>query len=86
MAQGRPLTTGPVPAARKPSRDGTDASRLKADVAEVLFEVQRLEAIVEDLAVVVCRVGRTTGGLGDVEDRLEHLERTFTPSADRRAS
>ena len=79
MAQGQPLTTTPVPAAPKPSREGTDASRLKADVAEALFEVQRLEAIVEDLAVVLCRVGRTTGGMADVEDRLEHLERTFSP-------
>jgi hypothetical protein len=78
MAQGRPLTTGPVPTGRKPSRDCTDASRLKADVAEALFEVQRLEAIVEDLAVVVCRVGRATGGMSDIEDRLEHLERTFS--------
>jgi hypothetical protein len=63
--------------ARKRSHQGTDSCRLKADVAEALFEVHRLEAIVEDLAVVVARVGRVTGGIDEVEDRIDHLERNF---------
>jgi histone H3/H4 len=62
---------------RKVHRQEADSCRLQADVAEALFDVHRLEAIVEDLAVVVARVGRVTVGIGDVEDRLDHLERTF---------
>jgi hypothetical protein len=54
-----------------------DAPRLRADVAEVLFDVHRLEAIVEDLAVVVVRLSRVDGGVGDIENRLDKLERTF---------
>jgi hypothetical protein len=64
---------------RKVHRREADACPLHTDVAEALFEVHRLEAIVEDLAVVVARVGRVTAGIGDVEDRLDHLERTFGP-------
>jgi histone H3/H4 len=79
MAQDQSLTTGsnrlrPV---RKVHREELDSSRLQTDVAEALFEVHRLEAIVEDLAIVVARVGRLTVGTGDIEDRLDHLERTF---------
>jgi hypothetical protein len=65
------------PPLRNGNRQGADSSRLQADVAEALFEVHRLEAIVEDLAVVVAHIGRVTAGIGDVEDRLGHLERTF---------
>ena len=65
------------PPVRKVPRPGADSHQLQAEVAEALFEVHRLEAIVEDLAVVVARVGRVTVGIGDVEDRLDHLERTF---------
>jgi len=93
MAQNQPMNTGViahdqpvmngsarpdrVPPARKPSRQVAASSRLNADVAEVIFDVHRLEAIVEDLAVVVARLGRVTGGIGDVEERLDNLERTF---------
>ena len=95
MAQGRPVNTGhserrldvkdrsvrpgPIPPSNGPNRQVSDVGLLKAEVAEALFEVHRLEAIVEDLAVVVARVGRVTGGIGDVEDRLDHLEKTFLP-------
>ena len=72
MAQDQSLNTGCIdhgPAAmdrsirpdrfpaKKRSHQCGDSYRLKADVAEALFEVRRLEAIVEDLAVVVARVG-----------------------------
>jgi histone H3/H4 len=93
MAQNRSLKTGHIghesvakdgsvkagqfPPVRKVRRQEADSHRLQADVAEALFEVHRLEAIVEDLAVVVARVGRVTVGIGDVEDRLDHLDRTF---------
>lgn len=63
--------------ARQVHRQESNSCRLQADVAEALFEVRRLEAIVADLAVVVARVGRVTVGIGDVEERLYHLERTF---------
>jgi hypothetical protein len=93
MAQDHPVNTGrierrlvvkdrsvrldPIPPSTAPSRQVGDVSPLKAEIAEALFEVHRLEAIVEDLAVVVARVGRVTSGIGDVEDRLDHLEKTF---------
>jgi hypothetical protein len=73
----RSVTPNRFPPVRNGNRHGADSSRLQADVAEALFDVHRLEAIVEDLAVVVARLGRVTGGIGDVEDRLDHLERTF---------
>jgi hypothetical protein len=91
MAQDHPVNTAPGghglvvhdrsqkpdSPSRGPSRQVTDVTLLKAEVAEALFEVHRLEAVVEDLAVVVARVARVTNDIGDVEDRLDHLERTF---------
>jgi hypothetical protein len=68
MAHDQSLNAGPQVA---------DSGRLRADVAEALFEVHRLEAIVEDLAVVVAHIGRTTVGIEDVKDRIDHLEHTF---------
>jgi hypothetical protein len=70
-----------IPIAGKRSREVADSYRLKADVAEALFGVHRLEAIVEDLAVVVARVGRVTAGIGNVSEHLDHLEQAFgTPA------
>lgn len=77
VVMDRSVRPARIPPLRKVHRQDADPSRLQADVAEALFEVHRLEAIVEDLAVVVARVGRVTGGIGDVEDRLDHLEHTF---------
>jgi hypothetical protein len=71
---GRPTRNSPR---SKRNRSVADSCRLEAAVAEALFDVHRLEAIVEDLAVVVARVGRVSGGIGDVEDRLDRLGQTF---------
>ena len=73
----RSVSSDWIPTAKKRSQQVADSDRLKADLAEALFDLHRLEAIVEDLAVVVARVGRVTVGIGDAEDRLDHLEQTF---------
>jgi hypothetical protein len=77
VVMNRSVRPDRFPPVRNVDRQKADSCRLQADVAEALFDVHRLEAIVEDLAVVVARVGRVTVGIGDIGDRLDHLERTF---------
>jgi hypothetical protein len=71
-----------IPIVGKRGREVADSYRLKAEVAEALFDVHRLEEIVEDLAVVVARVGRVTVGIGDVAEHLDHLEQAFGTRAE----
>ena len=75
-------TPARIPIVGKRGREVADSYRLKAEIAEALFDVHRLEAIVEDLAIVVARVGRVTVGIGDVAEPLDHLEQAFGTRAD----
>ena len=75
--KSRSVMSARIPMASKRGRHVAHSYRLESAVAEALFDVHRLEAIVEDLVVVVASLSRVTGGMGAVAERLDHLEQTF---------